>query len=55
MKQREAGMGEIEKISKKYEISWILAGYCLKSNNSLKRDDTEKYRSSITQAHLSQI
>ncbi len=37
------------------EISLILARYCLKSKNSLKRDDTEKYHSSIIQACLSQI
>jgi hypothetical protein len=38
-----------------YKILWILVGYHLKSKNSLKRDDTEKYHSSIVQAHLSQI
>jgi len=29
-----------------YEISWIMVGYHLKSKNSLKRDNTEKYHSS---------
>jgi hypothetical protein len=36
-----------------YEILWIFAGYHLKSKNSLKRDDTEKYDFSIVQARLS--
>jgi hypothetical protein len=37
-----------------YEISWILAGYCLKSKNSLKRDDTRNIQACLSQIKKSQ-
>ncbi len=38
-----------------YEISWILASYCLKSKNSVKRDNTKKYRSNLFKPNLKNL
>ncbi len=44
-------MGEIEKKGMISNLD-ILEGYNLKSKNSLKRDDTEKYHSSLFKPNL---